>query len=341
MTVDAQSQLGSGYIAVADFDGDGIPDLAVPNQAGAVPILLTQPTLTVTATISGISPAGPSPQEVHASYPGDSNYKSSISGTTTLIIQAAKPTISPSSGTYGSPQTITIADPTTGATIYYLASGVVQTGGYVQYSGPITLSGTGDESIMAYAVAPEYAQSALVSGAYTLVQDFTFAPPSGASTSATVPPGGQATYLLAVTPPTGRSTAATTTFAVTGLPIGATGTFSPSSVSANSGLTNVTLTVSVPRTVTAQTGTKPFHVATMLGAVGLILFPFSGRVTRRSIRMKHLLLLGFAAVLAAECGCGGGRDGGNKPPAGQTYTLTVTAKSGLLSHTTTLTLTVQ
>jgi hypothetical protein len=302
---------------------------------------LTQPTLTVTATISGISPAGPSPQEVDASYPGDSNYESSISGTTTLIIQAAKPTISPSSGTYGSPQTITIADPTTGATIYYLASGVVETGGYVQYSGPITLSGTGDESIMAYAVAPEYAQSALVSGAYTLVQDFTFAPPSGASTSATVPPGGQATYLLAVTPPTGSSTAATTTFAVTGLPIGTTGTFSPSSVPANSGLTNVTLTVSVPRTATAQTGTKPFHMATtMLGAVGLILFPFSGRVTKRSLRMRRLLLLGFAAVLVAECGSGGGRDGGNKPSAGQTYTLTVTAKSGLLSHTITLSLTV-
>ncbi|HSY90827.1 MAG TPA: FG-GAP-like repeat-containing protein [Candidatus Binatus sp.] len=335
MAVDAQSQLGSGYLAAADFNGDGISDLAVPNQGGTVPILLTQPTLSVTASIGGISPTGPSPQEVNASYPGDTNYKSSVSGTTTLTILAATPSISPSSGTYGSPQTITITDSTTSATIYYSESGLIQTSGYLQYSGPITLSGIGSESIMAYAVAPQYAQSLTASAMYTLAQDFTFNAPTGTSTSATIQPGGQATYSLALTPPTGTTTAATTTFSVTGLPNGATATFSPTSVPVNSGPTTVTLTISVPGAMGALNGANSFDAGMMLGAMGLILLPFSGRARSMAFRMKPLLLLGLAAVVLAEFGCSG-----NKQAAGQTYSLTVTAKSGSLSHSASLILTV-
>lgn len=336
MEVDAQSELGSGYLAAADFNGDGISDLAVPNQGGTVPILLTQPTLSVTANIGGISPTGPSPQQVNATYPGDANYKSSVSGTTTLTILAATPAINPSSGSYGSPQTIAIADSTTGATIYYSASGFVQTSGYVQYGGPITLSGIGNESIMAYAVAPQYAQSVAASAAYVLAQDFTFNTPTGTPTSATIQPGGQATYPLALAPPTGSTTAATTTFSVTGLPSGATAIFSPTSVPVNSGPTNVTLTISVPGATGAVTGRNSFDVGMMLGIMGLSLLPFSGRARCMTFR-KLLPLLGFAAVVLAACSSGGGN--GNKPP--QTYTLTVTAKSGPLSHSASLSLTVE
>jgi len=340
ITVDALSQLGSGYLAVADFNGDGIPDLAVPNQGGTVPILLTQPNISATASVGGISPTGPSPQNVHVSYPGDVNYQSSISGTTVLTILAAPPTISPASGAYASPQSITLTDSTAGASIYYSESGIVSNG-YLQYSGPISLSGIGNESITAYAVAPQYAQSMVASATYTLAQDFTFTTPSGASSSATVSPGGQATYSLAVAPKDGTSTTATTTFAVTGLPTGATGIFSPSSVPANSGPTNVTLNVNVPVAMSAQTGTNPFNAAALLGAAGLILSLFSRTVKKGPFRRKQMLWLGYAAIILAGSGCGGSGNSVKQPPSAQTYTLTVTATSGPLSRTATLTLTVQ
>jgi sugar lactone lactonase YvrE len=159
----ANSPLSSGYLAVADFNGDGIPDLAVPSQDGTVPILLAQPTQTVIATVSGISPAGPGPHQVAASYPGDSNYSSSISATTPLIVQVATPVISPGGGTYTSVQTVSITDTTPGATIYYAAAN-----GFVPYTGPITVSGEGYESIQAYAVETGYEQSNYAAATYSL-----------------------------------------------------------------------------------------------------------------------------------------------------------------------------
>ncbi len=164
----AVAQLGSGYIAAADFNGDGIADLVVPSQDGTVPILLTQPTKTATATVSSISPTGPGPHQVDASYPGDSNFTSSISSTTPLTVQVATPIISPGGGTYTSIQTVSITDATPGAAIYYSASGALQTNGFVQYTGPVALSNQGYTSIQAYATETGYQQSSYETAAFTL-----------------------------------------------------------------------------------------------------------------------------------------------------------------------------
>ena len=164
----AESQLGSGFLAAADFNGDGIPDLAVPSQEGVVPILLTQPTQTVTATVTGFSPAGPGPVPVVASYPGDANYSPSVSSATDLIVQAAIPVISPADGPYTSSQTVTISDATPGAALYYSASGSVATTGYIPYTGPINLSRQGYEYISAYATAAGYQQSTTAYVTYNL-----------------------------------------------------------------------------------------------------------------------------------------------------------------------------
>ena len=71
-----------GFIAVGDFNGDGEADLAVADtDDGTVTILLAQQAPLATATASGIPIPGWGTHLVEASYPGDSNYGSSVSGT--------------------------------------------------------------------------------------------------------------------------------------------------------------------------------------------------------------------------------------------------------------------
>lgn len=162
------TQLSSTWsIMAADFNGDGTPDLAVGTASG-VSVLLTQRSQTATATASGVSPAGPAPHMVDASYPGDSNYSSSTSGTVSLGVQLATPVISLASGTYTSAQTVTITDATPGAIIYYQCWGAISSSGWVPYTGPINVGSEGSVFIEAYASETGYEQSATVSANYLM-----------------------------------------------------------------------------------------------------------------------------------------------------------------------------
>jgi uncharacterized membrane protein len=82
-------------LAVADFNGDGTSDLAVTNGGFGTTfsILTSQLTQTATATVTGISATGTGSQLVDASYPGDSNYKASVSATTALNTGLVTPTV--------------------------------------------------------------------------------------------------------------------------------------------------------------------------------------------------------------------------------------------------------
>jgi len=71
-------------LAVGDFNGDGIPDVAVVDYSDNTVTVLLGVTQSATATVSGIAPGGKGAQMVEASYPGDINHISSISGTTWL-----------------------------------------------------------------------------------------------------------------------------------------------------------------------------------------------------------------------------------------------------------------
>lgn len=79
---------------------------------------------------------------------------------------AAAPAFSISSGTYGGPQTVTIADSTPGATIYVAFGGKAATTADDIYKGPIDVSGS--VTISAIALAPGYLASAPVAAAYTI-----------------------------------------------------------------------------------------------------------------------------------------------------------------------------
>ena len=153
----SQANNGPFSIVAADFNGDGVPDLAMltPNVATAS-ILLTEPSETATATVTGIAPLGAGTHNVDASYPGDSNYVSSTSGTVSLTAALAPLVLMPAAGSYSSAQTITISESVPGATIYYSANGVVNTNGFVPYTAPIQLTEGGVETVIAYATETGY-----------------------------------------------------------------------------------------------------------------------------------------------------------------------------------------
>jgi hypothetical protein len=119
------------------------PTMASANYTGALTVSSTQ-TIEVMATASGRS----SSAVAAATY--------TITGA--AMPAAAAPTFSIPAGTYLSEQTVTIADATPGATIFYTTGGTPSLASTV-YSSPILLNST--ETIQALAVAPGYSASAV------------------------------------------------------------------------------------------------------------------------------------------------------------------------------------
>ena len=83
-----------------------------------------------------------------------------------ILAPAATPTFSPAGGSYTTPQSVNIADATSGATIYYTTNGTTPTTSSTQYTGPITVSST--ETLEAIAVATGDTNSAVASATYTI-----------------------------------------------------------------------------------------------------------------------------------------------------------------------------
>ena len=86
-TTPAVSQifLGPFAIVAADFNSDGVPDLAMlTKNVNTASMLLMEPTETATATVNGIAPAAAGTHYVDASYAGDRHYGAVASGTIPL-----------------------------------------------------------------------------------------------------------------------------------------------------------------------------------------------------------------------------------------------------------------
>ena len=195
--------------------------------------------------------------------------------------------------------------------------------------------------------------------------DFTLAIASGSSASATVSPGGTATYALVVTSE-GSTGNLTVSLACSGAPSEATCSVSPLTPGTDSAQT---ATVTVATTAASQTvppferlrppgrETGPLMICLLLllaiamwkrGMPGLnpASLELTVGVTRRLRRLAVAAIL-FGAATYAACGGGGGGTSGPPPnpgtPAG-TYTLDVTATytsgSSTLAHDTKLTLVV-
>jgi Chitobiase/beta-hexosaminidase C-terminal domain/FG-GAP-like repeat/Bacterial Ig-like domain (group 3) len=168
-TTPVVSQATPFSIVAADFNEDGVPDLAMltTNQLTAS-ILLAEPTETASATVNGIAPVGAGTHNVLASYAGDPNYSPTVSTTIPLTAGLPPVTMSPAAGTYSSAQTVTLTETVPGATIYYLLTGTVNTNGFVPYTGPISLAVGGQELLQAYATETGYQTSSYAAAMYYL-----------------------------------------------------------------------------------------------------------------------------------------------------------------------------
>jgi len=166
--------------------------------------------------------------------------------------------------------------------------------------------------------------------------DFTIAavPPTQ-----TVNPGDAAVYTVSLAGAGGVAFNSPVTLTATGLPPGATVTFGTPTLVPGIGPTPTTMTIVTSPTVALN---RPSHGNGIY--YGLLLLPLLGiRRIRRKIRalprgitycLAALLLLGG---LGAVTGCSGGYFGGG-PNA---FTITVTGTSGTVTHSTTVTLTVE
>jgi hypothetical protein len=202
--------------------------------------------------------------------------------------------------------------------------------------------------------------SVATSGALTeSVLDFSLTNVGGtgiASTSQTVTPGGTASYPLTILPTNGTIFPAPITLSLTGLPSGAIATIGPASWAAvttttwtfpaNTALptTATTLAIQTPSVVARlEPGTQLRRTLPPV-ALGLLLLPLAGIRRRLGKTLGRtiftlLLLVAGASAMAGLSGCGA--TSGFFGQAQTTYNVLITATSGSLSHSTSVTLTIQ
>ena len=168
--------------------------------------------------------------------------------------------------------------------------------------------------------------------------DFSFTPAS--ATSLTVLPGASATVDFALSP-TYNAYPAPVTFTVSGLPPGATSTMSTTQVTNTAGPQTIVLTI----TTASAPGqpTKPSHGSHYTAVVLPLLLPLLGlrKLRRRLLRCLAYFLVALAATVGASSLIGCATSGGFFGQAEHSYSLTITAVSGTLQHSTVITLKVE
>jgi hypothetical protein len=229
-TFQAQQVLAVGNspanTVAGNFTGHGNVDLAVTNTAdNTVSILPSLISRTANATVTNVTISNAGTNLVEASYPGDGNYAASVSAPTSSLAaagQTATPTFSPAGGTYASTQSVTIADATSGAAIYYTTDGSTPSTSSTKYTVPITVSSS--ETIRAVALAPGSTLSAINPASYT-IESFIATTTTLTSSANPSISGENVTFTATVTPasgngvPTGTITGIFSGLTVTTLPL--------------------------------------------------------------------------------------------------------------------------
>ncbi|MEO9073284.1 MAG: NHL repeat-containing protein [Edaphobacter sp.] len=290
------------------------------------------------ATIAGntVTLTGTGTVTLSASQAATASY-AAATATTSFTVGAATPPLAFATipnHTFGdTPFIVTATSASSGAVTYSVTSGPATIAGNT-----VTLTGVGTVVLSASQAATTSYAAATATTSFTVaaapVLDFSMSTTTTQTQS--VYRGSAATFIFSLAPTSGAYPGVVT-FAATGLPGGAMATFSPSSLATNSGAQTVTLTV---QTLDVAGLSQPISPRGGLIAFALLFLPLAGTRRMRRIALKLggrtslalLLLLSLGAV-AGLSGCGD-----NLHSSAQNYTITMTATSGSVQHSSNVTL---
>jgi Bacterial Ig-like domain (group 3)/Chitobiase/beta-hexosaminidase C-terminal domain/FG-GAP-like repeat len=107
-----------------------------------------------------------------AKYVSDGNFAAATSNAVAQMVVSSLPVFSPLSGTYTSPQMVTITNALPGATIYYTTDGTVPSRSSKVFNPATPIAVSSTQTIKAYAVAPGYALSPQGAASYKIIPPY-------------------------------------------------------------------------------------------------------------------------------------------------------------------------
>jgi hypothetical protein len=329
-------------------------------------------TVTYTGTASSTSPASlqavlttifSATASITAQYSGDGNYgaSTSIPPITVTVTAAADFTVSPAPATAtvaqgsGVPYTVTVGAQNGFAGSVVLSVSGLPAGASASFN-PTSVSGSGSSTltITTSSSTPTGSSTLTITGTNgTLVHstnvtlnvtappDFTFdANPTSFNISS---PGQSGTTTLTLSPTNGFTGAVSFACAVPATMKEASCSLSPAS-EVTTGTTTLTVTTTAPHTATGFFNGPDWFMG---GCLAIIICLFLLSIPAKRRRWKTAFGLTCAVMMAAGMiACGGGSSSSPPPPTTDpgtplgTYTVTVTATSGSLSHTANVSVTV-
>jgi sugar lactone lactonase YvrE len=335
---------------------------AIPKLTGTLTGVLPQDASNVTAVFSTTATmtSAPGTYPIAAQLAGSAaaNYSLTLGAGSGSVTIAVAPTTNTLTSSIGSPiagvaftLTAKVASTTSGTpagTVNFL-NGATQLN-----TTPVALSGgvatfavsslpVGTISLVAvYSGNADFASStsAPLTGS-VLSPDFTVATSPAAQT---VLPSNSANYTITLTP-VNSTFVYPVSLTATGLPAGATATFAPSSIAAGAGGSTAVLTIATGAQAQLHKNGMPLSRLVSSSVLALLMLPlFFGRSARKAAsrlsrtgRMLTALLALAALGVMTGCGSSSGFFGQQQ----QSYTVTVTGTSGAITHSATVTLTVE